>query len=98
MFAPIAVGKTKGKYEHVTMALIDSGNLLQQPAINADLHCSLGIGVDRTLIQATGANKLAIDIMGISKGIYLKFPNLDVGFKIKPLVVKNLASPLNLGS
>ena len=48
MFAPLIVGKEKGQYEHITMALLDSGNLLQQPAINAVLHQSLGIGIDQT--------------------------------------------------
>ena len=98
IFTSLIMGKDKGKYEHITMALLDTENLLQQPAINADLHRSLGIGVDRTAIEARGAKKLAIDIEGISKGIYLKFPNLDTCYKIKPLIVKNLALPLNLGS
>ena len=58
----------------------------------------MGIGVDPTTVQARGANKLAIDIKGISKGIFIKFPNYNVGFKNRPLVINNLASPLNLGS
>ena len=81
-----------------TMALLDSGNLLQQPAINASLHQTLGVKVVKTNVIARGANQLSIDIEGISKGIYLKFPNLQTSFLVRPLVVKNLASPLNLGS
>ena len=98
MFVPLIIGKDDRQYEHITMALLDSGNLLQQPAINAGLHHSLGIKVNKTNVVARGANQLSIDIEGISKGIYLKFPNLRTSFLIHPLVVKSLASPLNLGS
>ena len=98
MFAPLIIGKDDGQYEHITMALLDSGNLLQQPAINASLHQTLGVEVDKTNVVARGANQLSINIEGISKGIYLKFPNLRTSFLVRPLVVKNLASPLNLGS
>ena len=98
MFAPLIIGKDDGRYKHITMALLDSGNLLQQPAINASLHQSLGVEVDKTNVVARGANQLSINIEGISKGIYLKFPNLRTSFLVRPLVVKNLASPLNLGS
>ena len=97
MFAPLIIGKSDGQYEHITMALLDSGNLLQQPAINASLHQTLGVGVDKTNVIARGANQLSIDIKGISEGIYLKFPNLRTSFLVRPLVVENLASPLNLG-
>ena len=98
MFAPLIIGKNDGQYEHITMALLDSGNLLQQPAINARLHQTLGVGVDKTNVVARGANQLSINIKGISEGIYLKFPNLPTSFLVRPLVVENLASPLNLGS
>ena len=98
MFAPLIIGKNDGQYKHITMALLDSGNLLQQPAINASLHQTLGVKVVKTNVIARGANQLSIDIEGISKGIYLKFPNLQTSFLVRPLVVKNLASPLNLGS
>ncbi len=98
MFAPIVIGKRDGEYEHVTMALLDSGNLLQQPAINAKLHQTLEVGVVQTNVVARGANQLAIGIRGISEGIYIKFPNIPTSFFVRPLVVENLASPLNLGS
>ena len=98
MFAPIIIGKRDGEYEHVTMALLDSGNLLQQPAINAKLHQTLGVGVVQTNVVARGANQLSIGIKGISEGIYLRFPNIRTSFFVRPLVVENLASPLNLGS
>ena len=38
MFVSLIMGDHKGYYEHITMALLDSGNLLQQPAINAGFH------------------------------------------------------------
>ena len=59
---------------------------------------ALGIEIDKTNVVARGANKASIDIEGISKGIYLKFPNMSNSYLIRPLVVQNLASPLNLGS
>ena len=98
MFVPLIMGDQKGRYKHITMALLDSGNLLQQPAINAGFHRSLGIEINKTNVVARGANQASIDIEGISKGIYLKFPNVSNSYLIRPLVVKNLASPLNLGS
>ena len=98
MFVPLIMGDQKGRYKHITMALLDSGNLLQQPAINTGFHRSLGIEIDKTNVVARGANQASIDIEGISKGIYLKFPHVSNSYLIRPLVVKNLASPLNLGS
>ena len=77
MSAPLIVGKDDGQNKHITMALLDSGNLLQQPDINASLHQTLGVEVVKTNVVARGANQLSIDIEGISKGIYLKFPNLQ---------------------
>ena len=59
---------------------------------------TLGVEVVKTNVMARGVNQLSIDIEGISKGIYLKFPNLQTSFLVRPLVVKNLALPLNLGS
>ena len=41
MFVPLIMGDQKGRYEHITMALLDSSNLLQQLAINAGFHRSL---------------------------------------------------------
>ena len=62
MFAPLIIGKDDGQYEHITMALLDSGNLLQQPAINASLHKTLGVKVDKTNVVAMGANQLSIEM------------------------------------
>ena len=64
MLAPLIIGRRDGQYEHITMALLDSGNLLQQPAINARLHQTLGVGVDKTNVVARGANQLFINIKG----------------------------------
>ena len=49
-------------------------------------------------IQAGAANKQVLEIQGVSKGIYLKFPNVTKMFFVKPLVVKNLSCKLNLGA
>ena len=64
MFAPLIIGKDDGRYEHITMALLNSGNLLQQPAINASLHQTLGVKVDKTNVVARGANQLSINQCG----------------------------------
>ena len=74
MFVPLIMGNQKGRYKHITMALLDSGNLLQQPAINAGFHRSLGIKIDKTNVVARGANQVSIDIEGNIKGNLPKVP------------------------
>ena len=82
----------------ITMALLDSGNLLAHAAIDARFHEQLGIPIEDTKIRARAANKQVLEIQGVSKGIYLKFPNVTKTFFVKPLVVKNLLCKLNLGA
>ena len=80
------------------MALPDSGNLLAHAAIDAKFHKQLAIPIEATRIKARVANKQSLEIQGVSKGIYLKFPNVTKTFFVKPLVVKNLSCKLNLGA
>ena len=80
------------------MALLDSGNLLAHAAINAEFHERLRILTEDTKIRARAANKQALEIRGVSKGIYLRFPNITKTFFMKPLVVKNLSCNLDLGT
>ena len=49
-------------------------------------------------IKAWAANKQSLEIQGVSKGIYLKFPNVTKMFFVKPLVVNNQSCKLNLGA
>ena len=73
------------------MALPDSGNLLVHTAIDAEFHERLGIPTKDTKIKARAANKQALEIWGVLKGIYLRFPNIAKTFFVKPLVVQNLS-------
>ena len=79
------------------MALPDLGNLLKHAAIDTEFHERLGIPTEDTKIKARAANKQALEIQGVSKGIYLRFPNIAKTFFVKPLVVQNLSCNLNLG-
>ena len=82
----------------ITMALLDSDNLLAHSAIDAGFHEQLGIPIEDTKIQARAANKQALEIQGVLKGIYLRFPNVAKTFFVKPLVVRNLSCKLKLGT
>ena len=82
----------------VTMALPDFGNLLVHAAIDAKFHQQLGVPMKATDIKARAANKQSLEIQGVSKGIYVRFPNVTKTFFLKPLVVKNLSCKLNLGA
>ena len=100
MYVPVLVrtalgleGKTS-----VTMSLPDSGNLMAHAAIDAKFHQQLGVSMEATDIKARAANKQSLEILGVSKGIYVKFPNVNKTFFVKPLIVKNLSCKLNLGA
>ena len=100
MYVPTLV-KTEpraGGRASITMALPDSGNLLAYAAIDVRFHEQLDILIEATKIRARVANKQSLEIQGVSKGIYLKFPNITKTFFVKPLVVKNLSCKLNLGA
>ena len=100
MYVPTLV-KTEpgaGGRASITMALPDPGNLLAHAAIDARFHEQLGIPIEATKIRARVANKQLLEIQGVSKGIYLKFPNVAKTFFVKLLVVKNLSCKLNLGT
>ena len=56
------------------MALPDSGNLLTHTVINAEFHEKLGIPMEDMKIRARAANQQALEVQGVSKGIYLKLP------------------------
>ena len=99
MYVPTLVKTKHGSYGQtsITLALPDSGNLLAHAAINAEFYEKLGIPTEATKIRARAANKQELEIQGILRGIYLRFPNVAKMFFIKPLVVRNLSCNLNLG-
>ena len=66
--------------------------------IDAKFHQQLRAPVEETNIKARAANKQSLEIQGVSKGIYLRFPNVSKTFFVKPLIVKNLSCKLNLGA
>ena len=71
----------------IMLALPDSGNLLAHAAIDAEFHEKLGTLTEATKIRARAANKQALEIQGVLRGIYLRFPNIAKTFFVKPLVV-----------
>ena len=100
MYVPTLV-KTKPGSDgrtSITLALLDSGNLLAHAAINAEFHEKLGIPTEATKIWARATNKQVLEMQGVSRGIYLRFPNIAKTFFVKLLVVQNLSCNLNLGA
>ena len=82
MYVPTLVQTALGpeRKASITMALPDSGNLLAHAAIDAKFHQQLGVPVEATDIKARAANKQSLEILGVSKGIYLRFPNISKTF------------------
>ena len=81
----------------ITLALPDSGNLLAHAAIDAEFHEKLGIPTEAPKIWARAAKKQALEIQGVSKGIYLRLSNVAKTFFMKLLVVQNFSCNLNQG-
>ena len=76
MYIPTLVSTELGSEGKVsiTMALPDSGNLLAHAAIDAKFHQQLGVPAEETEIRARASNKQSLEIQGVSKGIYIRFP------------------------
>ena len=100
MYVPTLVRMAPGPggMTSITMVLPDSGNLLAHAAIDAKFHQQLGVPVEATDIKARAANKQSLEILGISKENYIRFPNVNKTFFVKPLIVRNLSCKLNLGA
>ena len=98
MYVPTLVRTTPGPggKASFTLALPDSGNLLAHAAIDTKFHQQLGVPIKATDIKARAANKQSLEIQGVSKSIYVRFPNVTKTFFVKPLVIKNLSCKLNL--
>ena len=100
MYVPTLV-KTElgsGRQTKVMTALPDSGNLLTHTVISAEYHKCLGVPMENTKLRARTANQQILEVQGVSKGIYLKLPNIAKLFFMKPLVVHNLSCDINLGA
>ena len=80
------------------MALPDSGNLLTHTVINTEFHKRLGVPVENTKLRTRTANRQILEVQGVSKGIYLKLPNISKIFFVKLLVVHNLSCDIDLGA
>ena len=76
MYVPTLVKTELGENGRasITMALPNSGNMLAHAAIDVGFHEQLGILIEDTKIRARAANKQALEIKGVSKGIYLRLP------------------------
>ena len=86
MYIPVQIKDTLGALGRasITMALPDSGNLLAHAAVDAKFHAKLGIPVENTEVKAKVANRQAMDVRGVSKGIYLRFHDVVKTFLLKP--------------
>ena len=80
------------------MALLDSGNLLQFAVISEDLHATLNAKLTSTNIKGNSANQQTLNILGISEKILIHFPHSGNQIQFQPLVIRALASHLNLGA
>ena len=100
MYVPILVKMEprSDRQTSITLALPDSGNLLAHAAIDAEFYEKLGIRMEAMKIWARAANNEVLEIQGVSRGIYLRFPNIAKMFFVKLLVVWNLSCNLNLGT
>lgn len=96
MFAPVLL--EWGVNNKQTIALLDSGNLLQFAAISEDLHVILNGKLIPTKIKGKSSNQQTLDILGISEKISIRFPHSDNKIQFQPLVIRALASHLNLGA
>ena len=99
MHAPVLVtSNPKMHSASLITALTDSGNLLSHSAVNAGIHSTLWIGTLNMEIVARSATKQTMKLQGRSKGIFIKFPHISIVFHIKPLVIHQLSTHLNLGA
>ena len=56
------------------------------------------LGSIRQTRATRAANQWTLEVQRVSKGIYLKFPNISKIFFVRPLVVCHLACSMNLGA
>ena len=90
--------KPGGDFTTLSMALLDSGNLLKLSVISAKLHKQLGLKLYPTSIRAKTASNAKMPILGSSEPFYIQFVSTTPTFKISPLVVKDMTTHINLGS
>lgn len=81
-----------------SLALMDSGNLLELPVISERFHKTLKAELLPTKAKARMANKESLKIMGLFSLIYLRFRGARKIYNIQPLVIKDLASAVDLGA
>ena len=67
MFVPVLLKKVEDGQQILTMALLDSGNLLQFAAMSEKLHQALGGKLMPTTIRGKSANQQVLNILGISE-------------------------------
>ena len=49
-------------------------------------------------IKAKAANRQSMDVRCVSKGMYIRFPNITKTFLVMPLMIQNLLCDINLGA
>ncbi len=98
LYGAILIGPNPQELNTSSMALMDSGNLLQYPVMSKKLHQQLGLKLLPSKLQAKTANKQALTILGLSTTAHLRFAGSQHLFSIQPLVIEDLSSHLNLGA
>ena len=65
--------KPGGAFTTLSMALLDSGNLLKHAVISAKLHKQLGLQLYSTSIQAKTASNAKMPLLGSSEPFFIQF-------------------------
>ena len=88
--------KPGGDFTTLSMALLDSGNLLKFSVISAKLHKQLGLKLYSTNIRAKTASNAKMPILGSSESFYIQFASTTPTFEISPLVVRDMTTHIDL--
>ena len=96
LFMTVIFRSKKSVYLLLSLGLTDSGNLLPYPIISQRLHQLLGGHLRPTVIQGHRANDIPLSILGICQGVKIRIAGTDQCLTFTPLVVKELASQINI--
>ena len=95
------VRRQDGGLAHRTKTFVDNGNTVHQGiAISEDLHNHLGAGFSsrRKLSINTASKGGKLHVLGVSAPIDIKFQGMKTKYSCMPLVIKDLADDINVGT
>ena len=90
----------KGNIKRSTIAMFDTGNTLKTPAaISREFHEKLQVGFFKLKKHTVGTAKkgASMTTTGISNPIKIRFDGIKKSFIVKPRVIENLHSDVNIG-